>query len=77
MFRGLMKMAAIAGAGYAWRKFRNRGSSGNRTDRSSFAASGRSPSFKGTERRFGSRDRRIAATERTPVNHLPGTAKAR
>ena len=41
MLRGLIKMAAIAGAGYAWRKFRNRNASRKTYDRTSFGAQDR------------------------------------
>ena len=50
MLRGLIKMAAIAGAGYAWRKFRNRNASRKTYDRTS----------------FGAQDRHIAVADRNP-----------
>lgn len=64
MFRGLMRMAAIAGAGYVWRKFRSRNSNQHKFARSSFDSptTGRSASFSGSERRFGARDRRLGST---------------
>jgi hypothetical protein len=67
MLRGLMKVAAIAGAGYAWKKFRNRGDSHDKYGRSSTLASPtrrRDPAF-GPERRITMRDRRVGMPEST------------
>ena len=62
MFRGLMRMAAIAGAGYAWRKFRNRNSGRDEYARRSLESpsTGRHASFTGSERRVSDRDRRLS-----------------
>jgi hypothetical protein len=51
MLRGLIKMAAIAGAGLAWRKFRNRNTSAKSYDRNT----------------FGAKDRPIGTADRTGV----------
>lgn len=49
MLRGLMKLAAIGAAGYAWRKFRNRGKSQNTYDSSRIGSTNRTsfPSARG------------------------------
>ena len=55
MLRGLIKIAAIAGAGYAWRRFRNRNASRKTYDRTALGtqnrpigAAGQSPVGTGT-----------------------------